>query len=35
MPHVVYLHSALVQDRIVPRDDASDGRCCATSASTS
>ena len=35
MPHVIYLHSALTQDRIPPRDDASARRCCASSASTS
>ncbi len=35
MPHVIYLHSALTQDRIPPRDDAeTPARCCASSAST-
>ena len=35
MPHVIYLHSALTQDRIRPRDDDENAaRCCASSAST-
>jgi manganese transport protein len=36
MPHVIYLHSALTQRRIVGRDDDDERRgCCASSASTS
>ena len=35
MPHVIYLHSALTQDRIPVRDDGERRRCCASSASTS
>ena len=36
MPHVIYLHSALTQRRIVTHDDRGEARgCCASSASTS
>ena len=35
MPHVIYLHSALTQERIPAADDGEVARCCATSASTS
>ena len=35
MPHVIYLHSALTQDRIVAETDEDAQRCCATRESTS
>ena len=34
MPHVIYLHSALTQDRIVPETTRTRDACCATRAST-